>query len=341
MSKVDLRSDTVTKPTPEMLQAMIKAEVGDDVFEEDPTVNAFQEKMAKVFGYEAGLFTSSGVMSNQLAIKIHTSTSEEVIMDEASHVFNYETSATSLVSSVQIKPIKGIKGKLTGDLIRSAKRVGKDWEPVSSLIVIENSTNKGGGAYYTKEELLDVKAAADELGLPVHLDGARLWNAMTASGIEPSFFSSVADTLMVSFSKGLGAPVGSMLFGTKEHIKKARRYRKMLGGGMRQIGLLAAAAEYAYERHYPLLIEDHRRAKAFAEAIQSNPLFKIDADAIATNIVLFDVVGIDVETVLRAFEAEDIHMVAFGPQTIRATFHFQITQEGVDHLLNVTRELTV
>ena len=339
MTRIDLRSDTVTKPTPGMLQAMISAEVGDDVFEEDPTVNAFQDKMAAVFGFEAALFTSSGVMSNQLAVKIHTTASQEVILEEASHVFNYETSATSLISSVQINPVKGVKGKLTGDLIRDAKRVGQDWEPVSGLIVIENSTNKGGGACYTKEELQDVKAAADELDLPVHLDGARLWNAMTTSGIEPSFFSTVADTLMVSFSKGLGAPVGSMLFGTREHIKKARRYRKMLGGGMRQVGLLAAAAEYAYEHHYPLLANDHANAKAFAKAISENPLFSIDYDSVETNIVLFDVIDAHVETVLDAFEAEDIYMVPFGQQTIRATFHFQVNQDDIEHLLTVTRSL--
>lgn len=341
MTKIDLRSDTVTKPTPEMLQVMISAEVGDDVFEEDPTANAFQEKMASIFGFEAALFTSSGVMSNQLAVKIHTEPSQEVILEAASHVFNYETSATSLISSVQIKPVKGIKGKLTGDLIREAKRVGKDWEPVSGLIVIENSTNKGGGACYTKEELQDVKAAADELGLPIHLDGARLWNAMTTSGIEPAFFSTIADTLMVSFSKGLGAPVGSMLFGTKEHIKKARRFRKMLGGGMRQIGILAAAAEYAYEHNYALLANDHSNAKAFAKAVSENPLFSIDYDAVETNIVLFDVANNDVDTVLTAFENEDIHMVPFGPKTIRATFHFQVNQEDIQRLLAVTRSLSV
>lgn len=332
---IDLRSDTVTRPTPTMLEAMMSAETGDDVFEEDPTVNAFQQKIAAMFGMEAGLFTPSGVMSNQLSIKCQTRPGEEIILEEKSHVFNYETSAAALISSVQIKPVPGAKGKLTGDLIRGALRPGKDWEPKSGLIVIENTTNKGGGACYSREELLEVKETADELGLPVHLDGARIWNAITASGIDPSFFGSIADTITVSFSKGLGAPAGSMMLGRKETIKLARRYRKLLGGGMRQVGLLAAAADYAVEQHLPLLHEDHRRAKVLAKTIDQCSGLSIDLDSVETNILLFDVNRGDAETALKQIQKHGVQMVPFGPETIRATFHFQVDDEDLKKVQQV------
>jgi len=336
---IDLRSDTVTRPTRAMLEAMIRAETGDDVFEEDPTVNAFQRKVADMFGMEAGLFTPSGVMSNQLSIKCQTRPGEEIILEEKSHVFNYETSAAALISSVQIKPVAGVKGKLSGGLIRGAVRSGKDWEPKSGLIVIENTTNKGGGACYSREELLDIKETAEVLGLPVHLDGARIWNAITASGIEPSFFGSIADTITVSFSKGLGAPAGSMMLGRKETIKLARRYRKMLGGGMRQVGLLAAAADYALEHHLPLLAEDHRRAKALAKTIDQCPGLSIDLASVETNILLFDVNHNDAETALEQIQEHGVQMVPFGPQTIRATFHFQVDDEDLKKVQQVLMDI--
>lgn len=338
---VDLRSDTVTKPTRGMLQAMTDAEVGDDVFGEDPTVNAFQKSVAQLFGFEAGLFTPSGVMSNQLSLKVLTVPGEEIIIEETGHVFNYETAAASLISSVQLRPVKGSRGKLNGELMQGAVRAGKDWEPKSRLVVIENSTNKGGGACYTKEELLEVRATADELGLAVHLDGARIWNAITASDIAPGFFSSVADTMTVSFSKGLGAPVGSMMLSTAELVAQARRYRKMLGGGMRQIGILAAAADYAIERHWPLLEQDHRRARELAETIDSCSRLSINLDSVETNILIFDVVDKDenADTALAKLEKEGILMVPFGPRTLRATFHFGIDDNALEETKRVVKKL--
>lgn len=336
---IDLRSDTVTKPTEGMLQAMTKAKVGDDVFGEDPTVNAFQKSVAQLFGFEAGLFVPSGVMSNQLSLKVLTDPGEEVIIEETGHVFNYETAAASLISSVQINPVKGTRGKLNGDLIRNAVREGQDWEPVSRLVVIENSTNKGGGACYSKEELQEVRETADELGLAVHLDGARIWNAVTASDIAPVFFSDIADTMTVSFSKGLGAPVGSMLLSTQERIRRARRFRKMLGGGMRQIGILAAAADYAIEHHWPLLKEDHRRARELAETIHSCSGLAIDLDSVETNILIFDVLEEDAAGALKKLEGEDVLMVPFGPRTIRATFHFEIDDSALVDTKRVVKEL--
>ena len=326
---IDLRSDTVTKPTPGMLRAMTEAEVGDDVFGEDPTVNAFQQKIAEMLGMEAGLFTPSGVMSNQLAIKVLTNPGEEIIIDHKGHIFNYETSAASLISGVQIHPVEGKQGKLSPDLIQSAMRAGNDWEPLPSVVVVENTTNKGGGVCYSGEELEAIRGKAQELGLALHLDGARIWNAITATGIKSQFFGSIADTITVSFSKGLGAPVGSMLLSSGKNITKARRYRKMLGGGMRQIGILAAAAEYALDNHLPLLEEDHRRAKELAQTIDECKSLTIDLDTVETNIVIFEVNDGQVDKAVTQLEEQGVRMVPFGSDKIRATLHFQVSDSDL------------
>lgn len=334
---IDLRSDTVTQPTPEMLTAMTSAKLGDDVFAEDPTVNAFERRMALMFGMEAGLFVPSGTMSNQLCIHVLTDPGDEVIIDELGHVFNYESGAAAHLSSVQLRPLKGKRGKLEPHQIKNAIRTKNEWDPFSKVIAIENTTNKGGGAYYREEELLAIRNVADNHGLFVHLDGARIWNAMVESDIEPSFFGTIADTISICFSKGLGAPVGSMMLASSSHIKKARRVRKMWGGGMRQIGLLAAAAEHAVDHHYTLLERDHRRAKDFARAVSENDAFKIDLDSVFTNIVLFDIVNGKSETVLNYLSDKGVGMVPFGPSTIRATFHFQISNNDLAKVQELIR----
>ncbi len=334
---IDLRSDTVTKPTPEMLNYMTEAEVGDDVFASDPTVNAFEKKMAEMFGMEAGLFVPSGTMSNQLCVAVLTQPGDEIIIDELGHIFNYESGAAAHLSSVQIRPIRGERGKINREQAEAAIRTYNDWDPHTRVISVENTTNKGGGACYSKEELIELSNLADEHGLYFHLDGARIWNAMTATGIEPEFFGSVSDTISICFSKGLGAPVGSMMLASKDHIKKARRLRKMWGGGMRQVGLLAAAADYAVENHLPLMKDDHRRAKKLAEAVSENPNFKIDLNTVESNIVIFDTVDEAAVDVLKKFEDEGIVMIPFGPKTIRATFHFQVGDEDLKTVLDVVR----
>lgn len=336
---IDLRSDTVTKPTKGMLEAMLAAEVGDDVFGEDPTVNVFQEKVAALFGMEAGLFVPSGVMSNQLGLKVLTEPGDEILIEEKGHIYNYETGGAAFLSGIQIKPLKGINGKLELAYLENQVKGNFDWEARTKVICLENSTNKGGGVCYSKEELSAIKYFADQHKLYVHLDGARIWNAMTTTGIEPEFFSKIADTISVCFSKGLGAPVGSMLFSTKENIAKARRYRKMWGGGMRQIGLLAAAAEYALDNHWELMKDDHRRASEFAEAISKCSVFSIDLDSVETNIVLFDTLNEDANAVIAQFGEEGVRFVPFGPNTIRATFHFQIGDEELDKVLMAIEKL--
>lgn len=336
---IDLRSDTVTKPTAGMLEAMLSADVGDDVFGEDPTVNAFQEKIAKVFGMEAGLFVPSGVMSNQLGLKVLTDPGDEILIDEKGHIYNYETGGAAFLSGIQIKPLQGEKGKLSVAHLENQVKGAFDWEAKTKVVCLENSTNKGGGACYTKQELSEVKAFADEHELYIHLDGARIWNAIKATEIKPNFFGEIADTISVCFSKGLGAPVGSMLLSSKERIAKARRFRKMWGGGMRQIGLLAAAAEYALDNHWKLMEEDHRRAKEFAKVVSECSKLSIDLSSVETNIVIFDVLEGDAVTTQTMLAKEGIHVVPFGPKTLRATFHFQIGDKELESVIEVVRSL--
>ncbi|MEX0844601.1 MAG: GntG family PLP-dependent aldolase [Balneolaceae bacterium] len=335
---IDLRSDTVTHPTPEMLETMMQVKVGDDVFGEDETVNNFQDKIAGMFGMEAGLFVPSGTMSNQLGVKVLTEPGDEILIDEKGHIFNYETGAASVLSGVQIQIIKGKNGKLNRKILEHTVRGNYDWEPRTKIVCVENSTNKGGGVCYTKTELREIKAFADEHGLAVHLDGARIWNAITATDIEPEFFGEIADTISVCFSKGLGAPVGSMLLSSKVNIAKARRFRKMWGGGMRQVGLLAAAADYAVDNNWAKLKDDHRRAKEVAEVIFNSKAFAVDKNILQTNILLFDVVNENAESVLKKMKEKNILMTQFGYKTIRATFHFEITDKDVETVKTALQE---
>lgn len=331
---IDLRSDTVTKPTEGMRKAMYMAEVGDDVFREDPTVNKFQQKVAEMFGMEAGIFVPSGTMGNQLAINVLTQPGDEVIIDVTGHVYNYESAAGPFLSGIQFMTLSGKNGILNTDLIRTGFRGHNDWDPRTSVISLENTSNKGGGAYYTFENLIEIKKLAAEKGVAVHLDGARIWNASVASGIPLVEFGKIADTISVCFSKGLGAPVGSMLLCNEALRRPALRKRKMWGGGMRQVGILAAAADYALDHHYKLLSEDHRRARELAEHISELPGTTIDITNIFTNIVLFDVHKFSVAETLARLKERGVQMTQFGPNTIRAVFHFQIT----DNCLNLTRD---
>ncbi len=336
---IDLRSDTITKPTPKMLVAMTSAEVGDDVFAEDETVNKFQEKISKLFGMEAGLFVPSGVMSNQIALKVLTQPGDEILIEENGHIYNYETGGAAFLSGVQIQTLSGKHGKLSPEMLAHRKRGNYDWEPRTKVLCLENSTNKGGGACYTSEELENLKHFADNEGLCIHLDGARIWNAITATGIEPEFFGQIADTISVCFSKGLGAPIGSMLLSSSRRIAQARRYRKMWGGGMRQVGLLAAAANYAVDHHWQLMEEDHKRAQLFAKTVSESSELDIDLQSVESNIVIFDVNDGDAKEALALLEKEGIRMVQFGPKTIRATFHFQITETQFKRLLEAVKHL--
>ncbi|XWN35839.1 MAG: GntG family PLP-dependent aldolase [Balneola sp.] len=336
---IDLRSDTVTKPSQQMLDFMIKAEVGDDVFAEDPTVAAFERKVSTMFGMESGLFVPSGTMSNQLGVKVLTNPGEEILTDHKGHIFNYETGGAGFLSGVQISTIQGKKGKLNTEDIKNSVRGVFDWEPKTSLLCVENTTNKGGGVCYSKKELSSLKTFADDNDLKIHLDGARIWNALTYSNIEATFFGNIADTISVCFSKGLGAPVGSMLLSSDENIAKARRFRKMWGGGMRQVGLLAAAADFALDNNFSKLEKDHDRAQKLAKTIDSCSHLSIDRESVETNIVIFDVKNETAVEALGKLENYGVRMVPFGPNTIRATFHYQIGDDELEKVTDVLREL--
>ena len=337
MKVIDLRSDTVTKPTQQMKKTMLEAEVGDDVFGEDELTNKFQFKMATLFGMEAGLYVPSGTMSNQLALKVLTQPSNEVLIESKGHILQYETGGASFLSAVQLFPLHGNSGKLNAAQITSAVRGTYDWEPETKVVCVEHSTNKGGGTVYSLDELRSIKHECQRHKLYLHVDGARIWNAMVATGQKPHEIGQLADTLSICFSKGLGAPVGSMLLSSSKNIAKARRFRKMWGGGMRQIGLLTAAADYAVQHHWPKLAMDHKHAKAFAKAVNETGTLSVDLDSVQTNIILFDTGAKTALEVLDIFGQQGIKMVSFGPSTVRATFHFQIEESDVDRLIKVTK----
>jgi threonine aldolase len=286
-SMIDLRSDTVTKPTSAMLEAMMKAPVGDDVFGEDPSVNELEKKVAQYFGMEAALFCPSGTMTNQIAIKVHTQPGQEVICHQFSHVYNYEGGGIAYNSGCQVRPVEGPQGKMSVEAVVGALQNGHDLHAAASkLLVAENTTNKGGGACYRIDELAALREAARSHGLSFHLDGARIWNALVALKQNPQDYGRLFDSLSVCMSKGLGAPVGSLLVGGKDFIDQARFVRKKFGGGMRQAGYLAAAALYALENNIDRLAEDHQKAQTLKKALE-NCSWVEKVEAVETNIVIF------------------------------------------------------
>ncbi len=336
---IDLRSDTVTRPTEGMRRAMYEAEVGDDVFGEDPTVNQLQGRVAEILGKEAALFVPSGVMGNQLALKIHSRPGDEVILERACHIFNYESGAPGVLSGVQLNILDGERGILTADQVESAIRPGFYWEARSRLVCLENTVNKAGGVVYPLENTQAIAEVAQAKGLRLHLDGARLWNATAATGIDEATYAAPFDTVNVCLSKGLGAPVGSLLAGPKDLIEEAHRYRKLFGGGMRQVGVLAAAGLYALDHQRPRLAEDHAKARRLAEGIADLPAFSIDPDSVETNIVMFDVAAGGASPVLAALQEAGVRMVPFGPATIRATTHRDVSMEDIESALRVMERL--
>ncbi len=285
---IDLRSDTFTKPLPGMLKAMWAAEVGDDVFREDPSINALEVKAAEMFGMEAAVFCPSGTMTNQVAIKTHTVPGQEVICHEYSHVYNYEGGGIAFNSSCQVRPLSGPNGKLEADIVAAALQNPLDHHAATSrLVVLENTTNKGGGACYDLSEIDAIKAITDAKGLALHLDGARVWNALVAKKQRPEDFGKRFDSISVCLSKGLGCPVGSLLLGSKDFIHQARFIRKKLGGAMRQAGYLAAAGIYALDHHIDRLAEDHEKAQTLANALTDSGWVK-PIETVETNILIFN-----------------------------------------------------
>jgi threonine aldolase len=335
----NLISDTVTKPTPQMLEYMMNAEVGDDVFKQDPTVNTLEERVAKLFGKEKALFFPSGTMANQTAIKLHTNPSEQVICDKFAHIYNYEAGGVSFNSGVSCKLIDGHKGMFTADQVKEAINPNAFYYSQTSLVAIENTTNKGGGACWDFNELKKIKAVCDANDLGFHLDGARLWNALVAKNETAKQYGELFDTISVCFSKGLGCPVGSMLIGDTAIMEQAIRVRKLFGGNMRQIGYLAAAADYALDNHIDRLAEDHNRAKALGEALENSPLVK-KVEPIETNIVIFNVAdGVDENEFVNKLAEKDILLISMGEGKLRMVTHLDFTDEMLEKTLQEIKGL--
>ena len=285
--QINLISDTVTKPTPQMLEAMLDAKVGDDVFKDDPTVKQLQQKIATLFGKEDALFFPSGTMANQTAINIHTHPSQQIICDKWAHIYNFEGGGASFNSGVSCNLIDGNRGMfIADDVVSKIHDASNIHLPTTALVEIENTTNKGGGACWDINEIKKIRKVCNEYNLPLHLDGARLFNAMVAKRETPKQYGELFDTISICLSKGLGAPIGSLLLGTKENINKALRIRKLFGGAMRQVGYLAAAGIYALDNHVDRLAVDHARAKELGRALETNHFVK-RVETIDTNIIIF------------------------------------------------------
>ncbi|HMQ63608.1 MAG TPA: GntG family PLP-dependent aldolase [Flavilitoribacter sp.] len=336
---INLISDTVTKPTEGMLQAMMSAEVGDDVFGEDPTVNALEARLAGMFGKEAAVFCPSGTMTNQIAIKVNTQPLDELICDEYSHVYQYEAGGYAFNSGIGINLIKGVNGKITAGQVAAAVKPVHDWLPRSRLVVLENTCNKGGGSYYTLPEMQPISELCRNRGLKIHLDGARLFNALVETGEDSAAVGKLFDTISICLSKGLGAPVGSVLIGDRESIRQARRFRKVMGGGMRQAGYLAAAGLYALDHHIERLKEDNDRAKLLGHTLRKMSCVT-DVRPVQSNIVIFDVAAsLTAASFLEKLAAHGILATPFGPQTVRFVTHLDFTEEMLSETIKVLEQL--
>ena len=337
MITVDLRSDTVTKPTPGMLEAMFSAKVGDDVFGEDETINALEEKAAAMFGMEAGIYCPSGTMTNQIAIKCFTQPLDELIADQTAHVYRYEGGGIAFNSAVSTRLLNGYRGILTADMIEPEINAENVHYPRTSLVVLENTVNKGGGACYTLDQIKSIAELCQERGLKLHLDGARIFNALTHTGDKAADYGKYFNGISVCLSKGLGAPVGSVLLADKDTIKYARRVRKVLGGGMRQAGFLAAAGIYALDHHVERLKIDHAHARIIAEALTASSAVA-NVLPVETNIILFDTVK-PADEVLQKLATEGIHAMSTGKHRIRFVLHLDVHPEQVEHVVKVISSL--
>ena len=336
---IDLRSDTVTKPTKGMLEAMFEAEVGDDVFGSDPSVNALQEKVAKLFGMEAALYCPSGTMTNQIAMRVLTQPQDEVICHKYAHIYRYEGGGLAYNSMVSPKLLEGDRGRITAEQVAANINPDDVHFPRTRLVSLENTMNKGGGSYYALAEMRKIRLVCDEKDLVLHLDGARLFNAMVASGTKPQDLGGIFDTISVCFSKGLGAPVGSVLLGTKDRIKQARRVRKALGGGMRQAGYLAAACSYALDHHVDRLKEDHSRAKTIGAEAAKIPYVK-EVYPVDTNIVILALEGKSENWMLEQLSAKGVEAVGFGPGLVRFVTHLDFTDDHLEELISVFKAIS-
>jgi threonine aldolase len=331
---IDLRSDTVTKPSAAMRRAMAEAEVGDDVFEEDPTVRRLEESVAEILGFPAALYTASGTMANQIAMRILAPPGTEVLMEERSHPFHFEMAGMAALSGLLPRPIASADGILQAEAVLKAVQPDVSYKPRSSLLVVENTHNLWGGKVYRRAQIDPLLAAARTAHLAAHLDGARLWNAAVAAGQSERELARGFDSVTVTFSKGLGAPIGSAVLGTESFAKEARRVRKLFGGGMRQVGVLAAAALLALENR-ARLVEDHARAKRLANAIAELPGIRLDSAAVETNIVIFDVT--DAPSFIARLKDHGVLAAGVSRTRVRLVTHLDIGDSGIDRAIDAIR----
>jgi len=336
-SMINLISDTVTKPTPGMLEAMMNAAVGDDVFGEDPTVKELENRLARMFGKERGLFCPTGTMSNQLALKCHTQPMDEVICDENSHIYHYENGGYAMHSGISIQLLPGHNGIITKEQVEKAIKPDYDWLPRTRLVVLENSANRAGGNYYTRDEIRPISEFCRSNDLKIHLDGARLFNVLVETGDTTEEVGTLFDSISICLSKGLGAPAGTVLLGEEDFIKQARRWRKAMGGGMRQSGYLAAAGLYALKHHIDRLKIDNARAKKLG-AVLSECDYVAQVRSVKTNIVIFDLVQeVPATLLLEYFRSKGMNASAFAPHTVRLVTHLDITDDMISQAIEIIR----
>ncbi|MEP5614134.1 MAG: GntG family PLP-dependent aldolase [Cyclobacteriaceae bacterium] len=332
---IDLRSDTVTKPTAGMLEAMMSADVGDDVFGDDPTVNGFQSKIAKLFGMEDALYCPSGTMTNQIAMKVLTQPQDEIICHKHSHVYLYEGGGMMYNSMVSPKLLEGNRGRITAEQVAESINPDDIHFPKTRLVVLENTMNKGGGSVYNLNEIQAIKRTCDKNQLRLHLDGARLFNALAVTGHHPADYGKLFDTISICFSKGLGAPVGSVLLGSSDSIKEARRVRKVLGGAMRQSGYLAAACSYALDHQVERLKDDHGRARSIGEALIGLDFIE-EVMPVDTNIVIARLdESLGESWFLEELAKREVFAVPFGKNLVRFVTHHDFTENDLDEFANV------
>jgi threonine aldolase len=338
--EINLVSDTVTKPSPEMLRYMFQAQVGDDVYKQDPTVIALEAMVAQIFGMEAALFFPSGTMANQTAIKLHTQPGEQLIADKYAHVYNYEGGGASFNSGVSCKLLDGTRGMITANQVAEAINDPEFYHsPLTSLVCVENTTNKGGGACYDFEEFKRIRKVCDENNLKFHMDGARIWNALVHKQENPNEYGKVFDTISVCLSKGLGAPIGSVLVSDSATIKRALRIRKMLGGGMRQVGYLAAAGIYALQNNVNRLVDDHKRAKELGEVLEKLQWVE-KVEPVETNILIFSLKkGFDEKLLIEKLKQKSIFISSLGPGKLRIVTHLDYKAVMHNYVMDTLQKL--
>ena len=335
---IDLRSDTVTKPTPEMREAIARAEVGDDVLGDDPTVIELEKRTAEILGKEAAVFVPSGTMANQVAIRTHTEPGDEMLCDRDTHSYYYECGGPAALSGVMVRFVAGVRGIFTAGDVKAALRPPNVHFPRTRLIFVENTHNRGGGSIWPLEGIAEVAGVAGENGLRMHLDGARLWNASVATGIAEAEYARYFDSASVCFSKGLGAPVGSALAGSGDFVERARRFRKMLGGGMRQAGIIAAGALYGLEHHRERLADDHANARRLAEALAAMDGIEIDPTEVETNIVYFRLTSLPAAQFQKTLHERGVGVLALGQDTIRAVTNLMVAGEDIDRAIEIIQD---